>query len=70
MENNEGYYQDESTRKSNALGLKMRELFNNNSLAMWEYIEFKRMIREYAKANDLFYNESNEMVYKKRNQTA
>lgn len=59
-------YQDEFTRKPNGLIFKMRELFDEEKLTIWEFQEFKRMVYSFSKENGLHFDQDKEMLYKKR----
>ena len=61
---NEELYQSSTLRNENGLIYKMRDLFNKEELTTWEYNTFIKLVIEYAKSNDLYFDEKKEILYK------
>lgn len=59
-------YTDEFTRKTNGLLFKMRKLFNEEKVSIWEFQQLIRITRSYCKEYDLYFDEEKEMVYRKK----
>jgi hypothetical protein len=57
-------YQDDSLRNENGLIYRMRDLFNRSELTYWQYNAFKRIIFEYAKSKNLYFDDKQEILYK------